>query len=86
MEVLAPVSARVFVTPLPSERTATADELASLVAGAGVPAEIHADVFAAMSAARRWAGEDPRRAVVVAGSVVLAGEAISVANEEGWMP
>jgi dihydrofolate synthase/folylpolyglutamate synthase len=72
------------VTPLPSERAAAVEDLASLTRGAGVETSVHADLFYAASAARDWAGESDRRAVVIAGSVVLAGEMIGLAEEEGW--
>jgi dihydrofolate synthase/folylpolyglutamate synthase len=84
VDVLAPAVARVFVTPLPSDRSATVEDLASLTSGAGLETSVHADLFDAASAARDWAGESDRRAVVLAGSVVLAGEMIALAEEEGW--
>ena len=45
---------------------------------------MHRDVADAAAAAREWAAASDRRAVVIAGSVVLAGEAIAVASAEGW--
>jgi dihydrofolate synthase / folylpolyglutamate synthase len=84
VDVLAPAVSRVFVTPLESERAASTDELASIVRSAGLEASVHADLFDAVSSARSWAREADRRAVVIAGSVVLAGEAIALAEEEGW--
>ncbi|MFT4221096.1 MAG: Mur ligase family protein [Microbacterium sp.] len=86
VRALAPAVARVFTTPLPSERTAGADELAALARGAGLEASIHDDLFDAVIAARDWAAHDDRRAVVIAGSVVLAGEAIGLAADEGYKP
>ena len=38
----------------------------------------------AADAAREWAAQSDRRAVVIAGSVVLAGEAIMLAEQEDW--
>ncbi|MFT4229579.1 MAG: cyanophycin synthetase, partial [Microbacterium sp.] len=81
---LAPAVARVFATPLHSERAASTGELARRTRAAGLETTAHADLFDALTAAREWAGESPRRAVVVAGSVVLAGEAIALAVDEGW--
>jgi dihydrofolate synthase/folylpolyglutamate synthase len=37
-----------------------------------------------MRDARGWAAEAPRRAVLVAGSITLVGEAIELAAREGW--
>ena len=38
----------------------------------------------AADAARSWAAESDRRAVVIAGSVVLAGEALRLSELEDW--
>ena len=38
----------------------------------------------AADAAREWAASAERRAVIITGSVVLAGEAISLAADEDW--
>ncbi|MFV0320198.1 MAG: bifunctional folylpolyglutamate synthase/dihydrofolate synthase [Microbacterium sp.] len=84
VDELAPVVARVFVTPLHSERAARVDEIVALTRAAGLATSAHDDLFDAVSAAREWAGESERRAVVIAGSVVLAGEAITLAREEGY--
>ena len=81
---LAPAVARVFTTPLPSERSASAGDLAALARSAGLEASAHDDLFDAVTAAREWAGESDRRAIVIAGSVVLAGEAIGLAADEGY--
>jgi dihydrofolate synthase / folylpolyglutamate synthase len=37
-----------------------------------------------MERAREWASEEPRRAVVVTGSITLVGDAIQLAEREGW--
>ena len=42
------------------------------------------DAAEAMRSAREWAGEGPARAVLVTGSITLVGEAISLAEAEGW--
>ena len=49
-----------------------------------MPVSVHPDLTDAAAAARAWAEEAPRRAVVIAGSVVLAGEAITLARDEDW--
>lgn len=84
VDALAPVITRVFTTPLPSERSAAADDLAAVARGAGLETSAHDDLFAAVSAAREWAEGGERRAIVIAGSVVLAGEAIALADDEGY--
>jgi dihydrofolate synthase/folylpolyglutamate synthase len=38
----------------------------------------------AMQAARAWASEQPRRGIVVTGSITLVGDAIQLAEREGW--
>ena len=81
---LAPVATEVFVTAPDSERADDPDALADLVEAAGMRASVHRDLEDAAEAARQWASASERRAVVIAGSVVLAGEAIGLAAREGW--
>jgi len=81
---LAGVATHVFVTAPDSGRAADPDALADLVEAAGVPVTVHRDLADAAEAAREWAGAAERRAVVIAGSVVLAGEALRLAAEEDW--
>ncbi|MBN9152827.1 MAG: bifunctional folylpolyglutamate synthase/dihydrofolate synthase [Microbacterium sp.] len=85
---LATVAAHVFATAPDSERANDADTIADLVEAAGIPVTVHRDVADAAEAAREWAaGSDQaphRRAVVIAGSVVLAGEALALAAAEDW--
>ena len=45
---------------------------------------MHRDLAEAAEAAREWASASERRAVVIAGSVVLAGEAVQLAAAEDW--
>jgi len=69
---LFPHAAAVFLTPAPSDRAASAAELARRVAAVrpdAVPAESLAD---ALARARRLPGRDP---IIVAGSLYLVGEA-----------
>jgi dihydrofolate synthase/folylpolyglutamate synthase len=49
-----------------------------------LPVTVHGDVADASESARAWAAASDRRAVVIAGSVVLAGEAVSLAAAEDW--
>ena len=86
VEELAPVGSRFFVTRSSSERAIPADDLAALVRGVAGPdaLDVDDDLTAAVEAAREWAGDDPKRAVLVTGSITLVGEAIALAEAEGW--
>ncbi|NYE20605.1 bifunctional folylpolyglutamate synthase/dihydrofolate synthase [Microbacterium immunditiarum] len=81
---LAPLAAHVFATAPDSERANDADAIADLVEAAGVGVTVHPELADAAEAARQWAAAGDRRAVVIAGSVVLAGEALTLAAAEGW--
>ena len=86
---LAPFATRFIVTAPDSDRAIGAEELAASVARAVGP-ELAANVEAverlddALDEARAWAEAAPKRAVVVAGSIVLVGEAIAVAADREW--
>ncbi|MCT9820131.1 bifunctional folylpolyglutamate synthase/dihydrofolate synthase [Microbacterium sp. W1N] len=81
---LSGAAAQVFATEPASERAASADRIADLVEAHGVPVSVHRDLSEAAEAARAWAASADRRAVVIAGSVVLAGEALQLAAAEDW--
>ncbi len=81
---IAPHAAHVFTTAPNSDRAEDATRLAALVTAAGVPASAHPLLRDAVEAARAWAATSPRRAVLIAGSVVLAGEALALAEEQRW--
>ncbi|QLD10433.1 bifunctional folylpolyglutamate synthase/dihydrofolate synthase [Microbacterium oleivorans] len=81
---LAPVAAHVFATAPDSERASEPVLVADLAEERGVAVTEHRDLIEAAEAAREWASAADRRAVVIAGSVVLAGEAIALANAEDW--
>ena len=81
---LAPAAAHVFATAPESDRASDADTIADLVEAAGQRVTVHQTLAEAADAAREWAASSDRRAVVIAGSVVLAGEAITLAEEEDW--
>ncbi|QEE61450.1 bifunctional folylpolyglutamate synthase/dihydrofolate synthase [Salinibacterium sp. dk2585] len=83
---LAPMATRFYVTQSESERAVASDDLAYVVRNlAGADATWEYDVLAeAMDAARRWASEAPKRAVIVTGSITLVGEAMDLARSEGW--
>jgi dihydrofolate synthase/folylpolyglutamate synthase len=84
---LAPMATRFDVTQSHSERAIGVDDLADQVAElTGDETTFrHGDVAQALEAARDWASQVPRRAVVVTGSITLIGEAIAVAESQDWM-
>lgn len=84
MAALAPAVSHVFATAPASERAGDPDTIADLAEGAGLQTTVHHDVADAAAAAREWAAASDRRAVIIAGSVVLAGEAITVSLAENW--
>ena len=81
---LAPVAAHVFATAPSSDRASDADRIADLAEALDLQVTVHSDVADAAEAARGWAAASDRRAVVVAGSVILAGEALALAAAEDW--
>lgn len=86
LEALTPIADAVYLTPVDSERTTTADALAELGADAlgEVPVSVTESLPQALDLARGWASRGDGRAVLVVGSVLLAGEAIAFARAEGW--
>lgn len=84
VEGFSPVATHVFATSPASDRAEDAERLADLAEGRGLPVTVHGDLAQAAEAARAWAAAADRRAVVIAGSVVLAGEALALANAEDW--
>jgi dihydrofolate synthase/folylpolyglutamate synthase len=83
---LAPVAAQFYSTNSLSDRAIPHHDLSMLVAeiaGQDVAFE-YAHASDALEAAREWALESPRRAVLVAGSITLVGEAMALAAAEGW--
>lgn len=83
---LLPVADRVVLTPIDSPRSLDHAGLARLVENAesDLPFEVAESAHIAIDEARRWASEADARAVLIAGSVLLAGEAIALAQAEGW--
>ena len=86
IRALAPLADVMHVTQSGSDRAVDHADLADLVRGiVGVERSMeHDDVISALDTAREWAAESERRAVVVAGSVTLAGDVLRVAADEGW--
>ncbi|MDQ7877659.1 folylpolyglutamate synthase/dihydrofolate synthase family protein [Microbacterium sp. QXD-8] len=81
---IAPVAAHVFATAPDSERAEDADAIADLAEAHDLRVSVHRDLAEAAEAARAWAAASDRRAVVIAGSVLLAGEALTLAAAEDW--
>ena len=81
---LAPVAAHVFATAPDSDRASDADRIADLAEAQELPVTVHGDLADAADAARAWAAASELRAVGIAGSVVLAGEAVVRAEAEDW--
>lgn len=81
---LAPSAAHVFATAPESSRAADVDSLADLVEAGGGSVSVYPSLEAAAAAAREWAAPSDRRAVLIAGSVLLAGEALTLAQEQDW--
>ncbi|MFT4052171.1 MAG: folylpolyglutamate synthase/dihydrofolate synthase family protein [Microbacterium sp.] len=81
---VASVATHVFATAPASERAADPDALADLVEAAGRQVSVYRELAEAADAARAWAAASERRAVVIAGSVFLAGEALHLAAAEDW--
>ena len=84
VSTVVPAAAHVFATAPDSDRAADPDALADLVEAAGAHVTVHRTLAEAADAAREGAAASDRRAVVIAGSVVLAGEALQLAAEEDW--
>ena len=83
VEELAPVATRFFVTRSHSDRAIAVDELAERVAEVVDSSTMTTvdELRDALDAARAWASESSRRAVVVAGSITLVGETIEISEE-----
>lgn len=86
LAALGPIADRVVVTPVDSPRSLDADALLDLAERVcpGVPLERADDLPDALARAREWAQRTEGRGVLVAGSVLLAGEAIRSARDGGW--
>ena len=84
---LAPQVDRFYVTEPHSERAVRMDDLADNIAE-WTSDEVtfrFDDLAGALDSAREWAAEAPKRAVLVTGSIVLVGEAITLAAAGEWM-
>jgi dihydrofolate synthase/folylpolyglutamate synthase len=86
LEVLAPIAQRIHLTASASTRSIPVDELADRARATVDPALVHTydNLEDAVFEAREWANDGDSRLVVVTGSVVLAGEVVELAEENGW--
>jgi dihydrofolate synthase / folylpolyglutamate synthase len=86
IRALAPVASVFFTTQSSSERAIGHERLDEIVRGApgGVSSVDFTSLPDALEAARVWASESPRRAVVVTGSITLIGETMTIAADRGW--
>ncbi|MGO1434882.1 MAG: bifunctional folylpolyglutamate synthase/dihydrofolate synthase [Canibacter sp.] len=81
---LAPLATRLTLTPVRSPRSLSPEQLEELAHAVGTNVTVAQSLEDALDDARDWASATESRGVLVAGSVVLAGEAIAVAHAEGW--
>ena len=86
VEALAPVANRFYVTSSQSDRAVAPEELVETVREFSEETTDFDSFAEAMELARSWAAENERRAVVVTGSISLVGEALALAEAEGWKP
>ena len=86
IRALAPIATRFQVTQSSSERAIPAERLEELVAELTETSVSHefADLESAIGEARAWAAAEPRRAVLVTGSITMIGDALVLAEEQGW--
>ncbi|MET3768695.1 dihydrofolate synthase/folylpolyglutamate synthase [Marisediminicola sp. UYEF4] len=83
---LTPIASRFHVTRSSSARAIDEDELGEIVREVAGPEsyEVFADAEEALTSARDWASGAAKRAVLVTGSITLVGDAIAIADREGW--
>ncbi len=83
---LAPLATRFYATQSGSERAIDHEILGDLVLAAtnAESTYVFPHLEDAIEGAREWASEEPRRAVVVTGSITLVGDAMAIAAERAW--
>lgn len=86
LEALLPVAARTTLVPVDSPRSMDVDQLADVAESIApsAPITVADSLDEALEVARDWAAGGEGRAVLVAGSVLLAGEALALSRAEGW--
>lgn len=86
LAALLPIADALFLAPVDSPRSLDVEDLYQISGGferEGIT-EVSDSLIEALDAARAWALQAEGRAVLVAGSVLLAGEAILCGRNEGW--
>lgn len=85
VDELSAITGPFLVTAPDSERALPADALARVVAArVGDRAVVVDRLDDALEQARDWAAAEPKRAVLVTGSIVLVGEAMAYADDHEW--
>jgi dihydrofolate synthase/folylpolyglutamate synthase len=84
LHALAPIATRFIATKSQSERAVASADLAELVREVATDVTEEDSFDDALRDARSWAAQKTGRAVLVTGSITLVGEAIALANSEGW--
>ncbi|GAB2448716.1 dihydrofolate synthase/folylpolyglutamate synthase [Conyzicola lurida] len=81
---LAPIATRFYVTQSESDRAVDADDLAYIVRTHTDEVYTDESAEAALEAAREWADQGEKRAVLVTGSITLVGDAIRLGVISKW--
>ncbi|MFC4225336.1 bifunctional folylpolyglutamate synthase/dihydrofolate synthase [Lysinibacter cavernae] len=86
MEALRDSVSTVFVTQSSSERSHSVEDLAEIVRDASATLDVFErdSLEDAIESARNWAEQGESRGVIVAGSIVLIGEVMTIAQQNGW--
>jgi len=86
VDALAPLASHINVTQSHSDRAISATELNDQVGAwtSGVEHRNFNTLDEALADAREWAAASPSRIVLVTGSITLIGEAIELAQAQGW--
>lgn len=86
VDALAPLASHINVTQSHSDRAISATELNDQVGAwtSGVEHRNFNTLDEALTDAREWAAASPSRIVLVTGSITLIGEAIELAQAQGW--
>ena len=86
LEALLPLTSNVYVVGVTSERSRDPEELATIsrTLRDDLNLQLFDDLEEAVDEARGWAAEADGRGVLITGSVVLAGEALQLAQNSDW--
>jgi dihydrofolate synthase/folylpolyglutamate synthase len=86
IRALAPVAEVFLITSSSSDRAVPVDDLVEIVreTAPDTAVEDYDTTSEAIAAARDWAAKAPKRGVVITGSITLVGDAMQLAESEGW--